>query len=332
VVRSARISSKSGWLWTGVLVLAVVGGCKKKGAGVAGVTGSSASAMSLLPKEANIVFSVDATHVRGTKVWDAILSSLKSDPDAKAALDKSTQECGFDPTTDLNSLTVGLSGVAKDQFAVVISGNNLSEAKISDCIKKDPSNQDMTTTTYNGKTFYENSDMVVFFPDANDMAIAGGEAWAKKMVDLAGGTGDAIDKNSDLMALVSQAAKDKAMWGAGILPQAVKDQLSEAAGGGDGGAALSKVSGVYGSVDLTSGLAAEIDAACATAADANTLLNMANDFLDQAKPLLSMMQLDSLGQDIKLSVDGSTLKMALNMPQADLDKVVSTVQDQAGAP
>jgi hypothetical protein len=168
---------------------------------------------------------------------------------------------------------------------VVLRADKLDEprlvAYLRDQLQKN--GDDLVATPHGRFTLWSSRhdpDLVGFFIDPQSFALGAG-GWGPRMADLAetARPGDSAATNIDLVRLVERAAGTHALWAAAIVPEGTRQTLAADSQFADAAAILTLSVGV----DLGKGLAADLLADVATAAQATSLAANVTQSLRDAK-------------------------------------------------
>jgi hypothetical protein len=155
--------------------------------------------------------------------------------------------------------------------------------------------------------------------------VVGGKEWVKKVVDLAAGKGgESAKANAELTALVKRAKTSDALWGAGVVPQSMRDgfkndpRLSSAASMKD----------IFGSVDFASGVTSELNVDTAAEADAKDLVAKTTAQLADIRksPQFMLMGLAQYLDGLKIDNKGPTFRVTVNYNQQQVDDLINRVK------
>jgi hypothetical protein len=292
-------------------------------------SGAAKEDLALVPKETDIILMANVARMRNTAMWRKLLDVRDQDPQTKKDVDEFVVKCGLDPFKQIDSVFVAFpqTGGEQKEFAAILRGT-FNEQKLVSCArdqaKKD--GRDLTTIEYNGKKLYTDNQKGEAFGSFLDgkTAIVGGKEWVKKVIDLAANKGESAKGNASLAALMKRAKTSDALWGAGLVPQATRDQfkndprLSSAASMKD----------IFGSVDFASGVAADLNVDTGSEADAKDLAAKTTAQLVDVKksPQFMMMGLAQYLDGIKIDNKGATFHVALTYNQKQVDDLINRVQ------
>jgi hypothetical protein len=292
-------------------------------AGVGCKTGGSApsDALTLLPRESSIVFSLNLARLRGSKLW-ANVTEVRNDPSTKKDYDEFVQKTGLDPLAQINRVVGGVpTDTLESKEAAIIVQGTFDEGKIVSYAKEkqkaNPQKPELKIENYGGRSIYGTGDeMQMAFLDSRTMVFAG-KSWMHKVIDLCAGKGDSVSKNDGIQALVKKAKTDAALWGVGQVP-AGKAPLPT---GGE-------IRSIAANFDFASGLNADVFAEAPNADDAKKLTEEMQRQFGQVKqnPMLAATGIGPLIEGAKLSTEGSSLHVAVALNPQQLEDVANRLK------
>jgi len=307
-----------------LLLPVVVTGCKSKSG-----TGAAKEDMTLAPREADIVVMANLTRMRNTDMWRRLQDLRDSDASSKKEYDDFVQRCQLDPMKDIDSVFLAFpqAGSAKE-FVGVMRGK-FDEDKLVACAKEQAKKDggEVQTSEYNGKKLYtdgKKQEAWATFLDKSTVAV-GSQTWVKKTIDLAAGKAQGSAKDNEaLMSLVKRAKTNEGIWGAGIVPQSMRDQLKA----DPHLSAAASMKSVFGSVDFQKGIAADANVDLATENDAKEVTAKATSQLLEAKknPQLMMMGFASFLDAVKVEAKGPTFHLTIDLTQQQVDDLINRVK------
>jgi hypothetical protein len=277
--------------------------------------------MTLIPREAQVVFSVDVDRLRGSKMWSSV-NEIRNDGQAKKDIDEFVQKTGFDPMTQLHSVTGGVPVGASDshEVAIVFKGK-FDEQKLLAYAREKSKEKgtEITSEPYAGKTIYGSKDkdeMQMTFLDPQTFVLAG-KGWVRKVIDLSARKGESVAKNDVVQGLIKKTKPGQAVWAVGTLPP----EKAKLPTGGE-------VKSLAGNLDFAQGLAVDVYAESPTPDGAKQLTSETQKQIDQAKqnPMLAMSGLGGIVDSVKLSTEGSSMHVAIAMNQQQVDELTNRVK------
>lgn len=317
-----------------VLIVAIFGVGLAAGLGCQGCQGGAGGAkedLALLPKETDVVFAANIARMRNTAMWRKLLDLRDSDAAAKKDYDEFVQKCGLDPFKQVESVFAGFpQGVGDSkEFGVILRGE-FNEEKLVACAKDQAKKdaQELAISDYKNKKLYSSTKQgqaFATFLDKKTVAF-GGKEWIKKIIDLAEAKDDAnsAKQNQELVAVIKKVQTDRALWGAGLVPQSTRDQLKNDPNLQPAGSMKS----VFGSVDFASGFAADLKVELGSAEDAKALAEKVQAQLAEARknPQFMMAGLTAFLENIKIESKDTVFHVDINFNQQQVDDLINRIK------
>jgi hypothetical protein len=313
-------------LFAGALA-AVDGGCSSCASKTSGGRAAKED-MALVPRETGLVFMANLGRLRDTMLWKRAIEWRDQSPENKHKYDDFVQKTGLDPLKQLDSIFLALPQPGgSGEFGVVTRGGPFDEARIVAYAKEQAQKEgsSIDTVDYGGRKLYgDKSGQAMFaFLDARTL-LFGGKVWSKRMIDLADKGGDSAKQNDALMALVKRAHTADGIWGAGLVPQEVRDRFK----GDPRLESAATMKDAYGSIDLVNGFALNATIDLGSDGDAKSLVAKVNDQLADAKknPQVMMMGLAQYIDAIKAEPQGAGFHLEMKLTAPQLETLVNQLQ------
>ena len=311
-----------------VAVASCRGGCHKGEDRAATVEGR----LALFPAATRVVAALDAAKLRSSPAAGKLAALAQQSDADRREIEDFAKRTGFDPLTQLESLTVAFpeEARAKGELGLVLRGRGLDEVRLiayaRDQLQK--SGDDLVAKPHGRFTLWSSRrDPTVagFFVDRQTFVLGGG-GWGEKMADLAETPrpSDSAATNVDLVRLVERTAGTHAIWAAAIVPEATRRELAA----DPASAAAAGVLTMSAGIDLGQGIEGVLLADVATAADAQTLATRATEALRDAKRNAQVLML-GLGpylDGVTAHADGRTLTLRASLNEAALDDVLGRLK------
>ncbi|MEO6952939.1 MAG: hypothetical protein ABI321_14125, partial [Polyangia bacterium] len=302
-----------------------LGACHKGGS-------ASKDDLALVPRDAQMVFGINLSRMRGTAMWKKIIDLGMGNDRAKKDYEEFAANCidlngNAGPESMFIALPNNTSG-AKDFDVVIRLKDAVDEARTSKCFTymATKSNDTITTVDYGGKKLYTSArDKTTASLLDGKTIVAGSDAWVKKTIDIVAGKEPASAKqNEELVALVKSAKTSEAVWGAAIVPQSARDSFKN----DPKMAPMSSMKSVVGMMDFASGLVVDLNMETGSAADATAINTQVQDQLANLKkmPQVMMLGVASWLDGIKTDSKGQTFHVGLNYTQPQVDDMVARIQ------
>jgi len=286
-----------------------------------------AGALAKLPAEASVVGGLDVEALRKTKVWSSVLEARDADVKSKQEYEAFKAETGFDPVTSVTAVHFAAPDDAdksKEFGALVALSAPVDEKKLVAYLEKEAAKEHRTVerSQHQGKTLYAVKDggWTVSLAFLDDKLIAvGGPAWSKKLVELASGQGNGLEKNAKMMALIGRANRKALLWVAGDVPP-------------EKGATPLQVTikSFAASLDLpASGFQLDATTTTNSADEGKKLADVATKQVAQLKPMAAALGLDALVASLKIQQAGADVSFGLSLNEAQLDALVGKAKMMA---
>jgi hypothetical protein len=240
-----------------ILVMATIGfiSCQKKATFPVAGSATADDMLSLMPKAAQGIISIDLHSVMETE----LVRQLIEDQEGFEELQKFTEKTGIDPQQDIYFITIGITGGFETKSAEGVGIINLKYDKEGLLAMLKEEAGDITETEYEGFTLYmaeedmeseypeedfeyeeegyeeedaaedesAKEDEMIFFTFLDESNIvAGNEAEVKSVIDIFQKKADNVLKNEELKPLLAKANKKAMFWGAFLLPPELMDEAA----------------------------------------------------------------------------------------------------------
>jgi hypothetical protein len=302
--------------WSFVLLGIVLGvglvACKKDSTGAAGDQSSEASGgpgggdLALLPADSEAVVGVNLASMQQSALWASLVQpKLAASPVLKGVADVKAR-CGYD-LMGLKSIVAGAK-ISADKPNGVVVAHGVDKAKAWDCLEK--SKDDITK---NGVEMTRDGDTALFVGKSGTAALS--FVNSSTAILVIGDKANAAGVKSVVAG--SSSLKDAAPF----LDMYKKVKTSDTFWGLAFGRAMDelplnlKATAMYGSINVTDGLAFDVRARFATAADATQTGNMANAQVKQFAQYLDKSEVTTDGSDLHaaIAVSGQKLTQLMQM-------------------
>ncbi len=283
--------------------------CKKaddaKGGGGGGATGDD---VALIPADSEVVFGLNFAQLQQSALWKQYSPKLM----AKMS-DKLTQfqaACGFDPMTSFKSMSIGMKNLGgadkKPDGVMVVHGPD--KAKIMSCMDtyKAEAAKDGTEITVDGdvvlvKDTKNNQTAAMTFVNDTTMIATIGTMGTKDGVKAAAKGGNGLKSSQMFNDLFGKINTGDSLW---VLVNGNSPLLDKAS-------MMGKPKAMYGSLNITDGLAVDFHVKSASADEAKSLVDMAKAQTDnpQVKQMVDKIDITSNGDDAHFVVTMSAQKL-----------------------
>lgn len=288
----------------------------QKGAGA--VQGAAGDDLALLPANSEVVMGLNFAQLQQSALWKQFAPGLMSK--ASAGLGDFKTKCGFDPMESVKSFSMGMKGLGGNQPDGVVVLHGPDKAKISKCVEtmKADAQKEGVEITVDGDVFMvkgKRGETSGFTYIGNDTLLGVmGPAVTKDSVLAAAKGGSALKTSQAFLEMYGKINTKDSLW---VLINGNAPFMSEAAKAGV------KPKAVFGSVNVTDGLAVDLRVRLATPDEANNLVTM-------AKQQTSNPQIKNLFDKLDIGADGADVKVDLAMSQQKLMALVGLLGGALG--
>lgn len=292
-------SSTPGATAGGAAEKVAAGGDKPAAAGGGAVAGAGASDdLSLLPVDSEMVMGLNFAQLRTSALWKLVEPKLMDN--AAGGLAKFKDKCGFDPMEAVKSISIGFKGLgapgdAKPDGVVVIHGPD--KAKTLACLDavKDEAAKDGTEFTRDGdavlvKMKNGEGGAMAFVNDATMVFVVGPSATKDGLKAVTAGT-SALKTSAAFTEMYGKINTGESLW---LLVNGNSKAFDAASQMG------MKLKAVFGSVNVTDGLSADLRVRFESADQANQIVGMGKGQLAAASKMFAKLDLTADGADAHL--------------------------------
>lgn len=298
-------------LLIGVFILGI-GGCGKGCAKKPGALPES-SVLQLIPSGQNVLMGLDIKRLQESPFGQKIQEKIP--PEAAPFI------------KEIEGVTLGIkvSNVAQEpkEMVGIVTGQidpvkMLAEFQSS----AQKEGQQISDEEYDGVKIYSSSkdpEMGVAF--VTDKAVFGDKASIKKVVDLSKHKGDSVEKDKNLLDLVSAVDTKKMIWAVGIIPEGAIPPAGEQEGSPMG--AFSKIKALDLAMDISKDMTIDLGVIAGTPEDAQQMQTMANSYkaLFGASLAQKNPNLGKVLNDMSIGVSGPRMALSLKLDEATLEQL-----------
>lgn len=303
------------------------GGCVRRAADDGGPLGRT---FALLPQETRLVAALDVAAVRNTRVWQRLTALAQEDAHDRRKIEEFAVRTGVDPIRHIHRITAAFPDDARrsGHFVLLVEGQGLDEKRLVAYARDQAllEGSSIEARTHRGRTVWnrggaDGSAAVFLGPQA---VALGASSWVSRVAELASGADIRDAAHGELARLCARISPGRALWFAALVPEDLRRALM--ADPRFGGAA--SVTRLAAGVDLGPGLDAELVAELSNATDAKVLAERVQASLRQAKgnPRVLLLGLAPYLDAVAVRVQGPTLHLALSLPEAQIDDLLSRVE------
>lgn len=262
------------------------------------------AAFALLPADADLVIGADLDKLRALPGWTAVLSALVRS--TKSPIDRIAARTGLDLIHNVHMIVVALPAERQsdDRFVIVAEAEPLDERRLLEGV----------TAQFGGKVSAEIR--------RHRQVILRSGAWAERSASVR-----TLAPHSETRRLCERAEAGQALWFAAIVPNTIRRKQMQNPRFAD----VASIARVSGQLDIHNGLAVDVAAETMTVADATDLVHRLNVYLNQMKhhPDMLVLGLAPALDMLRLSVDGATVHLHLDVPAAQLVPYVEKLESLA---
>lgn len=285
--------------------------------------------MNLLMPDAKVVAGINVDQAKNSPFGQFLLSRL---PAGDPGLAKLVATTGFDPRRDLHEVLMGTLGQPGQKGLVLAKGTFDSQHILAAAQQGGH-----TVQNYNGVDILTGQDdslthAVAFVGDS--IAIAGDLDSVHAALDRRAG-GSSIDPA--LAAKVDQLSKSEDVWSVSIVPMAAlaNEKLPDTRLNGMlNSDVLKNILQTSGGVKFGAIIQISAEAVSNTQQNATALADVVRflgNMVQANAPAASAAAITSLVQSLSVTADGNAVKLALAIPEDQLEKLVNTAQQSRTA-
>lgn len=308
--------------WSIVLLGIMLGvglvACKKDGTGGTGDKSGEASGgpsggdLALLPADSEIVFGVNLGQMQQSGLWKQFVEPKLASGKGQRMMSDFKAKCGADPMKMVSSFTVGAKDVAGDKPSLVAVAHGLDKAKILDCLDKSKAD-----IAQGGGEMTRDGDIVLFKGDRGEpgallftnnstaVLVIGSNGTAAGVKAVAAG-GSSLKSSGPFLDMYKKLKTTDSIWGlaSGKMMENLPLDL--------------KATALYGSINVTDGLAADMRVRFATADAATQAASLANGQTKGATQYFDKAEATADGNELHVSLAISSEKLKQLMPMLSM--------------
>ena len=273
-----------------------------------GVSGGGAKAstgddLSLLPVDSEIVIGLNFAQIRDSALWKQFVEPKLMSGSAQTKLAEFKAKCpGFDPMNSFTSMSIGMKNTSTSPSVVVVA-HGIDKAKALECMDKNKEEiashgneitRDGDVTLVKGKQ-PEDQTAILFVNDNTAIAMVGDGASASGVKALAAG-GSALKTSPAFVDMYKKVKTSDSLWA--LASGKALDQMP-----------MVKATAVYGSFNVTDGLAMDLRLRLDTPDAATQMASMATAQAQQAKAFVDKADFTAEGNEMHASVVMSSQKL-----------------------
>jgi hypothetical protein len=319
-IRQRRVVKVLGVMGLG-LALSLATACKKDDAAKAGAAGgdkaaeasggisgggvkpSSGDDLALLPVDSEVVIGLNFGQISQSGLWKQFVEPKLKTGETQRKLDEFKAKCpGFDPMSSFTSMSIGMKNAASGNPSVVVVAHGVDRAKALDCVdkNKDEMAKNGNEVTRDGDVLLvkgkraEEQTAITFVNDNTAVAMVGDGATAAGVKAIAAG-GSALKTSPAFVDMYKKVKTSDSLWG--LASGKTLDKMPM------------KATAIYGSLNVTDGLAMDLRIRLDTPDAAKQMADMANSQAQQAKAFVDKSEFTAEGNEMHASVALSGQKL-----------------------
>ena len=262
--------------------------------------------LALLPVDSEVVIGLNFAQLQKSALWQKFVAPAMMKPEQQKKLEEFKAKCGFDPMASVQSISMGLKNLGGDTPDGVVVAHGLPKAKMMGCLdayKAEAEKEGTTVTTDQDVILVKDKRgetvAMSFVDDDTLIGVMGANANPAGVKAAAAGT-STLKSSPTFVELYSKINTGDSLWVLANGNSKAFDPLS---------ALGSKPKAIYGSVNVTDGLALDLRARMETADQAQQLATMANSQAQAVKPMVDNLEVKNDGSDVQIKVALSTQKL-----------------------
>jgi hypothetical protein len=291
------------------LGLGLVAACKKDDAagGKAGLAAGGAgfdADLAMLPRDSEVVLGINVAQLQQSGLWKQFVEPKLMTGDAMSKIGEFKAKCGFDPMSAVKSMAMGMKGVlgGKPDGVVVVHGVNKAKAMpCFDTMKEDMA-KDGTELSHDGDVVLIKNPRGVqiamtFVDDTTALAVFGEQATTATLKAAQAG-GQALKSSQPFLDMYHKIKTSDSLWL--LLSGKVLEK---------GAAVGVKTNAVFGSFNVTDGLALDLHMQFDTPDEAAKFATMAKSQVQQAAKMFDKSDVTADGKEVRFSIALSSQKL-----------------------
>jgi hypothetical protein len=312
---------RHGWHVAAIGLALTLAGCnkeEKKGApggdktaekedkpGVASSGSGAVDDLTLLPLDSEIVLGINFAQVTQSSLWKQFVEPKMMTGEMQSQLAEFKAKCDFDPMASFKTVSVGLKIVGEKPDGVIVV-HGVDKAKAFACIDKmkDEASKEGTEVTRDGDVLVvkgkTGDPAAVMFVNDNTAVVALGDKGNAAGVKQVAQGGSTLKSSPPFLDMYSKVKTGDSVW---FLINGNAKFFEKAAAIG------AKPKAMFGSVNVTDGLALDMRLRMDTPDAAAQIANMGKAQVQQAAKMFDQIDIVADGADAKITVVLSNQKL-----------------------
>jgi len=286
---------------------------KPAGGGTSAMGGASGGAavanddLALLPVDSEVVFGINFGQLQQSGLWKEFVAPKLSSTDM-AGIQKFKAICGFDPMESLKGIAVGVKGWGGSEPTGVAVVHGFDKSKSMTCFDKDgvdEAQKDGSKVTIDGDVVMVADKSgkpwgFTFVNDSTAIAVYGPDATTKDGIKKIAAGGGSLAKSQTVVDLYGKIKTADSVW---FLVNGNAPFMSKM------GSLGVKPKAVFGSVNVTDGLALDLHVRLSTPDEAGNLVSMIKGQAAQAKQFFDKFDASNDAADVLIGIAMSKEKL-----------------------
>lgn len=273
----------------------------------AAATAAAGDDLGLLPVDSEMVMGLNFASLQKSPLWKKFVEPQLLKDDAQKKLAEFKDKCGFDPMSAVTSISLGMKGVGADKPDGVIVVHGPEKGKVLACIDKmkdEAAKEGTTITNDNGVVTIKPKDDgdAMSFTYVNDTTLVGviGPNSSPASVLAAAKGGSALKTSPAFVEMYGKIKTGDSLW---MLMNGNSKAFDQAASMGF------KPKAVFGSVNVSDGLAVDLRVRLETPEQATQIAGMAKGQVGQFAKMVDTLDIAAEASDVKVIVVVSAAKL-----------------------
>lgn len=295
-------------------------GCGNKKGDSAQASAPPTIELAAVPASAEVVIGADVRKLAQSRLVElAVQQMYRRDPGLETRIDALRTDCGIDPGRDIERLVIGM-GPAPDQVVLIAAGG-FEDSAVATCLNKIAAagGGSVNAQSVDGRVIYkvDNGETVVWLAvgAGGVLAVSPSEAFLR---DALGGGGKVWNAPA-MTSFLTRVDRSRTLWAAGLIPGRTGAGLVEVTSG----AVKAPPVAVFGTLELDSGMSAELGLVMASADDATTASSRAVIELALGASVAQRYGLGRLVSKVKASAEGEILMISADLTMQDLNDLLA---------
>jgi hypothetical protein len=319
------VRNRQAWLVV-LLGVGLLAACKKddkngpapgdKAAESSGGAAAASDDLSYLPVDSEVVLGINFAQVQQSSLWKQFVEPKLMSGDTQRRISEFKTRCGFDPMTSVRSISMGAkdTGTGKPDAVVIVHG--LDKAKSLDCVdkSKDDLAKEGSEVTRDGDVILikdrRGDPIAVSFVNASTAVMVVGPNATTAGIKAVAAGGSTLKSSPKFLEMYKKLNSSDSLW------MLINGKLLEKS------PLPIKARSIYGSLNVTDGLAIDLRVQFESPDAATQAANLANGQAKQAQAYVDKAE---------FTADGAELHAVVAMSSQKLQALISQLGGLLGA-